>query len=119
MRQVPRDLCVHLFVGPANARARASAIPVDLKSGSRFLATAYEPADWIALLLKSRDTGLVAQRVESLRWALSPQCQSWLVEMNARRFNVYVSVNAIAAGRRARTRDAIACNPARVPRSRP
>ena len=75
---------------------------------ARFLNTAYEAGDWLALFLKSYDTGQVAQRVGPLSWALSHTCQSWLRTTNGRRFNVYVSVNAIAAGRRARTRDAIA-----------
>jgi len=81
---------------------------IDPESARWFLNTAYKPSDWIALFLKSYDTGQVAQRVGPLSWAVSRQCHSWLRRMNARRFNVYVSVNAIAPGRRARTRDAIA-----------
>ncbi len=84
------------------------AVDIDPKSACRFLTIAYEPTDWVALFLKSYDTGQVAQRVGPLSWAVSRQCQSWLRMMNSRRFNVYVSVNAITAGRRARTRDAIA-----------
>ena len=37
----------------------------------------------------------------------SDPVQAWLRAMNAHRFNVYVSVNAIGAGRRSRTRDAV------------
>lgn len=81
---------------------------VNLEWSCRFLRTAFEPDDWVALFLKSYDTGRVAQRIGSLRWALSDQCQAWLALSNARRFNVYVSVNAIGTGRRARTREAIA-----------
>jgi hypothetical protein len=83
-------------------------IDIDPEDARGFLNIAYEPSDWVALFLKSYDTGQVAQRVGPLSWAVSSHCQSWLRGMNARRFNVYVSVNAIAAGRRARTRDAIA-----------
>src|SRR5262245_31761350 len=81
---------------------------VDLDSARCFLNIAYEPTDWVALLLKSYDTGKVSQRVVPVSWAAGRRCQSWLLAMNARRFNVYVSVNAVVAGRRARTRDAIA-----------
>jgi hypothetical protein len=84
------------------------AFDIDPESARSFLNTAYEPDDWVALFLKSYVTGQVAQRVGPLSWAVSSQCQSWLRTMNSRRFNVYVSVNAITAGRRARTRDAIA-----------
>src|SRR5262245_9825104 len=80
---------------------------VDQGAPILFLGTAFEPEDWVALFLKSYETGQVAQRVGPLSWTVSPPCQSWLRAMNARRFNVYVSVNAIVAGRRARTRNAI------------
>lgn len=83
-------------------------LPVDLQSARGFLTTAYESHDWIALFLKSYDTGRIAQRVGPISWAVGAPCQSWLRQMNARRFNVYVSVNAIVPGCRARTRDAIA-----------
>jgi hypothetical protein len=84
------------------------AIQIDAESAREFLNIAYEPTDWVALFLKSYDTGQVAQRVGPVSWAASRRCQLWLLAMNARRFNVYVSVNAVASGRRARTRDAIA-----------
>jgi len=38
---------------------------------------------------------------------MSDHVQAWLYAMSLRRFNVYCSVNAIAPGRRSRTRDAI------------
>ena len=80
-----------------------------------FLQTAFEPSDWIALFLKSYQNGQVGQRVGCVSWAPSQRCHSWLRAMNARKFNVYVSVNAIAPGRRTRTRDAIACSPTCIP----
>ena len=83
-------------------------IDIDPDAARTFLSVAYQPEDWVALFLKSYLTQQVAQRVGPLSWAAGPQCQSWLRTMNERRFNVYVSVNAIVAGRRARTRDAIA-----------
>jgi hypothetical protein len=74
---------------------------------SRFLQTVFDPEDWIAIFLKSYVSGGVAQRVGPLSWVQSERFQGWLRAMNARTFNVFVSVNAIAAGRRSRTRDAI------------
>ena len=81
----------------ANVRIREAAFDIDPESARWFLNTAYEHDDWVALFLKSYDTGQVAQRVGPLSWAVSRQCQSWLRTMNSRRFNVYVSVNAITA----------------------
>lgn len=80
---------------------------VDTEAALRFLRTAYEPDDWIALFLKSYDTGKTVQRVGPLSLFLEPRVHAWLRAMNAQRFNVYVSVNAIQPGRRSRTKDAI------------
>ena len=77
------------------------------ESAVRFLNVAYETTDWVAIFLKSYESGRIAQRVGPIRWAMSQHCQSWLLEMNGKGFNVYVSVNGIAVGRRARTRDSI------------
>ena len=49
----------------------------------------------------------MAQRVGPVSWVQSERFQRWLRAMNARKYNVFVSVNAIASGRRSRTRDAI------------
>src|SRR5687767_4913359 len=73
----------------------------------RFLRTLFEPTDGVAIFLKSYETSAVAQRVGPVSWVQSERFQSWLRAMNARRYNIFVSVNAIASGRRTRTRDAI------------
>lgn len=80
---------------------------VDTEAAMRFLRTAYEPDDWIALFLKSYETGRTAQRVGPLSLFLEPRIHAWLRAMNAQRLNVYVSVNAIRPGIRARTKTAI------------
>jgi hypothetical protein len=73
----------------------------------RFLANVFEPTDWIAVFLKSYVRGGVAQRVGPVCWVKSERFQRWLRAMNARKYNIFVSVNAIASGRRSRTREAI------------
>lgn len=80
---------------------------VDTAASMRFLRIAYEPDDWIALFLKSYETGRTAQRVGPLSLFLEPRIHAWLRAMNAQRFNVYVSVNAVRPGVRARTKNAI------------
>jgi len=80
---------------------------IDRGAPARFLQAAYQPDDWIAVFLKSYDTGRVAQRVGPLSLMSTARFQAWLRAMNARRFNVYVGVNAIARGRRSRTKEAI------------
>jgi hypothetical protein len=73
----------------------------------RFLRTLFQPTDWVAVFLKSYETSRVIQRVGPVSWIQTERLQRWLRAMNAGKFNVFVSVNAIASGRRARTRDAI------------
>lgn len=80
---------------------------IDLEAPLRFLHTTFRPDDWIAVLLKSHDTGGSAQRVAPMSLVASPRFQAWLRAENARRFSVFVSVNAIRPQRKARTRDAI------------
>jgi hypothetical protein len=79
---------------------------IDREAPLRFLRTAYEPADWVAVFLKTYRTGETAQRVVSVSEATSPRFQSWLRQRNANSWNVYVSVNAVRPGR-SRSRDAI------------
>jgi hypothetical protein len=80
---------------------------VDREAPLRFLRTAFQPDDWVAIFLKSYESGGVAQRVGPVSWVMGSRFQAWLRAKNAHRFNIYVSVNAIASGRRSRTRNAI------------
>jgi hypothetical protein len=73
----------------------------------RFLGTAFEPADWVAIFLKSFDAGRFTQRVGPVSSIRGERFQAWLRAVNAQKYNVFVSVNAIIAGHRSRTRDAI------------
>jgi hypothetical protein len=74
----------------------------------RFLETAYQHDDWLAVFLKSYETGGALQRVRPLAVIVTEPFQRWLRARNAAFWNVYISVNAIKPGRRSRTRDAIA-----------
>ena len=80
---------------------------IDVDAPLRFLRTAFEPDDWVAILLKNHQTGGSAQRVGPMTLVASPPFQAWLRAENARRFSVFVSVNAIRPQRKARTREAI------------
>ncbi len=80
---------------------------IDRDAPLRFLHTAFHPDDWVAVLLKSHDTGGTAQRVGPLSLIAHPRFQAWLRAQSVRRFSVYVSINAIRPQRKARTRDAI------------
>lgn len=80
---------------------------VDRDAPLRFLRAAFQPDDWIAVLLKRHDTGEAVQRVGPVAMMLDPRFQSWLRFKNAHGFNVFVSVNALRPGRRSRTRESV------------
>lgn len=73
----------------------------------RFLRTVFDPDDWIAVFLKSYDTGRTKQRVGPLALVADARFQAWLRAENAARANVFVSVNAVTPGKRSRRRDAV------------
>lgn len=104
-RQVSTNTCVHPFGGPF----LIGHLLMDSPNAAAvcFLDIAFERNDWVALLLKSFESGEVRQRVGPVAWARSDRCQRWLRAMNSHRFDVYVSVNAISAGQRTRTREAM------------
>lgn len=80
---------------------------VDRDAPLQFLRTAYEPDDWIAVFLKSYETGGTAQRVGPVTIVADPKFQAWLRWRNLLRSNIYVSLNTISPGRRSRTRDSV------------
>lgn len=82
-------------------------VGIDREAPLQFLRTGYQPADWIAVFLKTYRTGDVAQRVVPVSAATSPPFQAWLRHLNSQGWNVYVSVNAVQPGR-SRTRRSIA-----------
>jgi hypothetical protein len=86
---------------------RDSPSALDLAAPPRFLRTVFQPTEWAAIFLKSYDSGGVAQRVGPVSWIQSERVQRWLRAMNARKYNVFVSVNVIASGCRSRRREAI------------
>ena len=81
---------------------------IDREAPLAFLATAFEPTDWIAVFLKSYASGRVAQRVRSVDDVKAPRFQAWLRAKNAAGANVYVSVNSVECGQRSRRREAVA-----------
>lgn len=80
---------------------------VDREAPLEFLRNAFAADDWIAVFLKSYETGQVAQRVGPVERVIGPRFQGWLRWRNLLRWNVYVSVNCVAPESRSRTRDAV------------
>ena len=56
---------------------------VDREAPIRFLETAYQPDDWVAVFLKSYETGRTAQRVGPVSLIADARFQGWLRAENA------------------------------------
>jgi RepB DNA-primase N-terminal domain len=80
---------------------------IDREAPLQFLRTAFQPDDWVAIFLKSYETGRVTQRVGPVDWVTHPRFQAWLRFKNSQKYNVYCGVNAIAPWKRTRTRDSV------------
>lgn len=72
-----------------------------------WLRTAFDPQDWVALLVKCHRTGESAQRIVPLATATSSRFLAWLRERNAAGWEIYCGTNAVTPGQRSRTRSAI------------
>ena len=81
---------------------------IDHVAPRRFLRIAYEPSDWVAVFLKSYDTGQVAQRIGPRTVIASRRFQAWLRWRNLLHWNIYIGLNAVSPHRRSRTRESIA-----------
>jgi hypothetical protein len=80
---------------------------VDHDAALRFLHTAYDPDDWVAVFLKSYVSGRIAQRVVPVSLAMSRPFQDWLARESRSGLNVFVGVNAVASRQTSRRRRAI------------
>src|SRR3954453_3174953 len=82
-------------------------VVIDRAAPLTFLQTAFHEDDWIAVFLKSYQSGRIAQRVRPVQQVQSVKFQAWLRAENAAGSNVYVSVNAVAPHERSRRREAV------------
>jgi hypothetical protein len=79
----------------------------DLHAADAFLRTAYEPDDWIAVLVKSH-AARVAQRIVPVSFAMTSTFQEWLTREHAQHgAHVFVSVNAFSPRLVSRSRTAV------------
>ena len=81
---------------------------VDREAPLRFLRAGYRPDDWVAVFLKSHESGKTTQRVGPVSLVAAARFQAWLRWRNLTQWSIYVGVNAIVPNQRSRTRGAIA-----------
>jgi hypothetical protein len=80
---------------------------VDGETAAAYIRENFEPADRLALVLVSRKHGGVVQRIASAERIAAEDFQRWLRFMNARRFEVYLSMNALKPEATGRTKEDI------------
>lgn len=80
---------------------------MDRAASVTFLAQAYAPDDWIAVLLKPSTCGRVIQRIRPVSAIAASGFQAWLRAENTAGANVYVSANAFVPDQRTRRREAV------------
>ena len=73
----------------------------------RLLRAGYAADDWVAVFLKSYETGETCQRVVSIAQISRSEFLAWLRSRNASASNVYVSVNAVMPLGRSRSRHSV------------
>jgi hypothetical protein len=82
-------------------------VPIDRAAPVTVLQTAFHEDDWVAVFLKSYQSGRVAQRVRPVQQIQGAKFQAWLRAENAAGANIYVSVNTLAPDQRSRRRDSV------------
>lgn len=73
-------------------------------AGSKFIDDNFEPDDRLAVVLIDRRSGAVTQRIAPAKQIASPEFQAWLRDRNRMGADVFVSMNALAADARGRTK---------------
>jgi hypothetical protein len=66
-------------------------VQVDPNAPSRFLAIGYEEHDWVAVLVKSHETGEATQRILPVSAVAAPRFQAWLRFRNAARWRSFAT----------------------------
>lgn len=77
-------------------------------TAQRYLRDNFISGDRLAIVLKNHQTGHTIQRVALVDKIVEDSYQAWLRHKNASRYEVYVSMNALHAEARGRTKDDVA-----------
>ncbi|MDX2181132.1 MAG: DNA-primase RepB domain-containing protein [Bryobacteraceae bacterium] len=81
---------------------------MDPEVPARYLRENFEPTDRLAIVLIQKETHRVIQRVATAQKIAEPEFQAWLRHENARKFEVYVSMNSVKEDCQTRTKESIA-----------
>jgi len=76
----------------------------DSLSASEYILDNFKPSDRIAVLLRSRSTAEVVQRIASAEKIAGRDFQEWLTDRNQAGFDIYVGMNSLKDGAHSRTK---------------
>jgi RepB DNA-primase from phage plasmid len=79
----------------------------DSLSAPDYIRGNFQPADRIAILLRSRNRGEVIQRITTAEKIASPEFQAWLAFKNLEGFDIYIGMNTLKPGSYSRTKQDI------------
>jgi hypothetical protein len=82
-------------------------VSIDHEAAINFLRVGYQPDDWVAVFLKSYESGRIGQRVVPVSLVMTSRFQAWLSRENRSGVNLYVSVNTVRPRQVSRRRAAI------------
>lgn len=74
----------------------------------RYLQDNFRPEDRLAVVLLNKRTHSVIQRLAAAEAIAAPEFQEWLTHQNAQRYEVYISMNALAPTAKGRTKADVA-----------
>ena len=106
-RRLPLSRAVDLPRARCPIKDGIVVVVIDRAAPLAFLQTAFDADDWVAVFLKSYQSGRIAQRVRPVPQIQASRFQAWLRAENAAGANVYVSVNTVAPRQRSRRREAV------------
>jgi hypothetical protein len=70
----------------------------------RYIQENFEATDWLALVVRNRETGETLQRITTAEQIASPEFQSWLRYKNAHGSDIYLSLNTLKEHAHGRTK---------------
>jgi hypothetical protein len=96
----------------ASARHNNSLHPADSKERAfeseamarRYIQENFEATDWLAVVVRNRETGETVQRITTAEQIASHDFQSWLRHKNARGSDIYLSLNTLREHAQGRTK---------------
>ena len=91
------------FVTRSHASSQERELPSEA-TARRYIQENFEPSDWLAVVVRNRETGETVQRITTARQIASPEFQSWLRHKNAHGSDIYLSLNTLKEHAHGRTK---------------